>query len=166
MNDLSIKVVQIERPEKFDLNIIVGMSHFIKTIEDVHEAIANVNPKIKFGLAFCEASGPRLIRTTGTDKKLVELAVKNAKAIGVGHSFVLILDETFPVNVMHSLRTVPEIVNIYCATSNPLQVIVGESEQGRGILGVIDGSTPLGVETEKDVKDRKKLLREVLGYKI
>lgn len=165
MNDLSIKVIQIERPDKFDLNIIIGMSHFIKTVEDIHESIANVNPKIKFGLAFCEASGPRLIRTAGTDKKLVELAVKNAKAIGVGHSFVLILDETFPVNIMQSLRTVPEIVNIYCATSNPVQVVVGESKQGKGILGVIDGGAPLGVETEKDIEDRKKLLREILGYK-
>lgn len=165
MENIVISLVQIERPDKFDLNIVIGMSHFIKTVEDIYEAIANVNPRIKFGLAFCEASGPRLIRTTGTDKNLIKLAVKNAEKIGAGHSFVLMLDETFPVNIMHSLRTVPEIVSIFCATSNPLQVIVGESEQGRGILGVIDGGTPLGVETKKDVDDRKKLLREGLGYK-
>ncbi len=165
MEKINLQVVQIERPDKFDLNIIIGMSHFIKTVEDIYEAITNVNPKIKFGLAFCEASGPRLIRTCGTDKKLIDLALKNAQKIGAGHSFILILDETFPVNIMHSLRTVPEIINIFCATSNPLQVIVGESEQGRGILGIIDGGLPLGVETNKDVKERKKLLREVLRYK-
>lgn len=162
---MNIKAIQIERPEKFDLNIIIGMSHFIKTVEDVYEAVTNVNPEIKFGLAFCEASGPRLIRTTGTDKNLIELAVKNAKKIGAGHSFVLILDGTFPINIMQSLRTVPEIVSLFCATANPLQVLVVETEQGRGIVGVIDGGSPLDIETDKDIEERKKLLREVLGYK-
>ena len=165
MAELKLEVVQIERPDDFKVNLILGMSHFIKTVEDIHEAIANVNPSIKFGLAFCEASGDKLIRTTGTDKEMIELAVKNAKKIRAGHCFVLFINGTFPINIMHSLRNVPELVNIYCATANPVQVIVAETSQGRGILGVIDGENKGAVETDKDIKARKELVR-ALGYKV
>lgn len=162
---VSLKLIPVEKPDDFRVNVIIGMSHFIKTVDDLYEAVANVSPATKFGVAFCEASGPKLIRTTGTDKEMIELAVKNARAIGAGHSFVLFLNGTFPVNIMHALRTVPEIVNIFCATSNPVSVVVAENKQGRGILGVIDGGSPLGVEGDKDVAERKQLLRD-LGYKL
>ncbi len=160
---MEIKVVQIEKPEA--VNFVLGQSHFIKTVEDVHEALVNTVPGIKFGLAFCEASGPCLIRLSGTDDAMIELAARNAQAVGAGHSFILFLQEGFfPVNVLNVLKTVPEIAHIFCATSNPTQVLVAETEQGRGILGVVDGELPKGVESQQDVADRKAFLRRI-GYK-
>ena len=160
---METNTVQIEKPEL--VNFILGQSHFIKTVEDIHEALVNAVPGIKFGLAFCEASGPCLIRLTGTDDTMVELANKNALAIGAGHSFILFLAEGyFPVNVLNVIKSVPEVANIFCATSNPTQIIVAQTEQGRGILGVVDGSSPKGVEKKEDVAERKEFLRRI-GYK-
>lgn len=161
---ISLDLIDIKRPEDYKVNVIIGTAHFIKTVEDIYEAICNVNPNIRFGLAFCEASGPRLIRTIGTNQEMIDFALVNAQKIGAGHSFVLFLDQTFPINIMSSLRNVPEILNIFCATSNPLQVIVAQTVQGRGIMGIIDGGSPVGVEEPKDIKDRYDLLRK-LGYK-
>lgn len=162
--EFKTEVIQLERPDDFTVNAIIGMAHFMKTVDDIFEAIVNVNPSIKFGVAFCEASGDRRILFEGTDQEMIDLAVKNAQKIGAGHSFVIFLGGTFPINIMHNLRIVPEITSIYCATSNPLQIIVGETEQGRGILGVIDGGKPTRIETDTDKKERKKILRS-LGYK-
>jgi hypothetical protein len=160
---MELKLVKIENPQ--ELNFILGQSHFIKTVEDIHEALVTAVPNIKFGLAFCEASGHTLVRAGGTEAALVELAKKNALAIGAGHSFILFLGAGFfPINVLHAVKGVPEVVNIFCATANPLQVIVAESEQGRGILGVIDGAKPKGIEDEAGVAWRKDLLRK-FGYK-
>jgi adenosine/AMP kinase len=155
--------VAIEKPE--DLNVVVGQSHFIKTVEDIHEALVGTSPHLRFGLAFCEASGVRLVRRSGNDDDLVELAVSNALRIGAGHVFVLFVRDGFPVNILNQVKSVPEVCNIYCATANPLEVIVAETEQGRGVVGVVDGFTPLGVETDSDVADRKSLLRKI-GYKL
>lgn len=156
--------VTIEKPD--DTNFILGQSHFIKTVEDMHEALIGAIPNIKFGLAFCEASGKCLVRTTGTDAQLIELAAKNAMAIGAGHSFIVFLgDGYYPINVLNSIKNVPEVCRIFCATANPTEVIVAESEQGRGILGVIDGFAPKGVEGEEDVAWRKGFLR-MIGYKL
>ncbi len=160
---MELKIVQIEKPE--DANVIIGMSHFIKTCEDFHEALVESVPAIKFGLAFCEASAKRLIRTQGTDEELTELALKNARAIGAGHSFVLILGNAYPINVLRKLGSVSETVSFFCATANPAQVIVAETEQGRGILGVVDGYSPVGVENKSDVRDRQSFLRKI-GYKL
>ncbi len=160
---MEVTSIKIEKPA--ELNVIIGMSHFIKTVEDVEEALLCTVPGIKFGLAFCEASGPRLIRCAGNEAALVELATKNATAIGAGHSFILFLDKAFPINVLHALRNVMEIVNFFCATANPLEVILAETELGRAILGVVDGESPLGVESEQDAADRKKFLRTI-GYKV
>jgi adenosine/AMP kinase len=160
MELLSIPVV---KPD--DVNFILGQSHFIKTVEDLHEAIAGTSYRFKFGIAFCESSGPRLVRKSGNDPDLVDLAVKNALAIGAGHCFLIFLREGFPVNVLNQVKQVPEVCRIFCATANPVQVLVGVTEKGRGILGVVDGETPLGVETEKEIRDRKELLRK-LGYKL
>jgi adenosine/AMP kinase len=160
---MELKLVPIEKPD--ELNLIFGQSHFIKTVEDIHEALVTTVPGIKFGLAFCESSGPTLIRQTGTDEKLVSLAVKNARAIGAGHTFILFLDGTFPINIMHAIKRVPEICHIICATANPVQVVIAESDQGRGVLGVIDGSSPKGVEDEEDISKRKEFLRTI-GYKL
>jgi len=157
-----LKLVPIENPN--ELNLILGQSHFIKTVEDVHEALVNTVPGIQFGLAFCEASMARLIRHSGTNEELEALAVKNAEAIGAGHAFILFLKDAFPINVMHAIKGVPEVCRIICASANPVQVVVAESEQGRGILGVIDGASPLAVEGEDDIADRKALLRK-FGYK-
>ncbi len=160
---MEIKVVQIEKPEA--VNFVLGQSHFIKTVEDVHEALVNTVPGIKFGLAFCEASGPCLVRLSGTDDAMIDLASRNAQAVGAGHSFILFLQEGFfPVNVLNVLKSVPEIAHVFCATSNSTQVLVAETEQGRGILGVVDGESPKGVEGQQDVADRKALLRRI-GYK-
>lgn len=159
---MEIKLIKIDVPE--GLNVIVAQSHFIKTAEDVYESLTNSVPGIKFGLAFCESSGPRLIRCEGTDDVLKKLATKSASAIGAGHSLVIFLRDSYPVNVLNSLKQVPEICNIYCATANPLQLIVAESEQGRGILGVIDGNSPIGVENDDDVKERREFLRKI-GYR-
>jgi adenosine/AMP kinase len=161
---MEITTVRIERPEA--VSVILGQSHFIKTVEDVHEAMVNSVPGIKFGVAFCEASGDRLVRGSGTDEELVELAARNALAVGAGHSFVLLLgDGVFPINVLNALRAVPEVCTIFCATANPVEAIVVEAEAGRGIAGVIDGAPPLGVEDEEHEAARKDLLRS-FGYKL
>ncbi len=160
---MELKTVSIEKPE--DMNFILGQSHFIKTVEDVHEALVQTVPGIKFGLAFCESSGPRLVRYTGTDEELIELAKKNALNIGAGHSFILFLGNAFPINILPVLRNVSEICRIFCATANPVEVIIAETEQGRGILGVVDGERPLGVEEESDICKRKEFLRNI-GYKL
>ncbi len=155
--------VPIDKPD--DVNVIIGQAHFIKTVEDLHEALANASPHLRFGVAFCESSGPRLVRRTGNDPALMELAVRAAQAIGAGHSFAVFLRDGFPVNVLNALKAVPEVANVFCATANPVAVIVAETDAGRGILGVVDGGTPLGVETEMDVTERKALLRR-FGYKL
>ncbi|MCX7841334.1 MAG: adenosine-specific kinase [Anaerolineae bacterium] len=161
--ELKLEVVAIEKPES--LNFVLGQSHFIKTVEDIHEALVNAVPGIKFGVAFCEASGKRLIRWSGTDAALIELAQRNAERIGAGHSFILFLGEGYyPINVLRALQAVPELVHLFCATANPTQVIVVETPQGRGILGVIDGMSPLGIEGAEDQAWRKSFLRQI-GYK-
>ena len=160
---IELHAVPIEKPE--DMNVILGQSHFIKTVEDVHEALAGAVPQLRFGIAFCEASGPRLVRRSGNEPELVELAGPAALAIGAGHSFIVFLREGFPVNVLNQIKLVPEVCRIYCATANPLTVLVAETENGRGIVGVIDGGSPLGIENEADVAARKVLLRQI-GYKL
>lgn len=161
---MELKIVAVEKPD--EVNIVIGQSHFIKTVEDVHEALVTAVPGIKFGLAFCESSGKRLIRLTGTEPVMIELARNAAQALGAGHSFVLCLGPGFyPINVLPVLRSVPEIVGFYCATANPVQVILAETDAGRGILGVIDGGTPLGVEGDEDIAWRKDFLRKI-GYKL
>jgi len=160
MNLLSIK---IEKPE--ETNFILGQSHFIKTVDDIHEALVSSVPGIKFGLAFCEASGPCLIRSSGTDKAMIELAQKNAAAIAAGHSFILFLGDGFyPINVMNTLKHIPEICEIYCATANPVDVVIADNGKGRAVLGVFDGEKPKGLETDEDVAWRKDFLRKI-GYK-
>ncbi|OYD14859.1 adenosine monophosphate-protein transferase [candidate division WOR-3 bacterium JGI_Cruoil_03_51_56] len=159
---MELKQIKLEKPE--DTNLILGQTHFIKSVEDIYEAMVNAVPGIKFGLAFCEASGPCLIRRTGNDKGLEQLATKNAQALGAGHSFIIIMRNAFPVNVLPRLKMVPEICNIFCASSNPVTVIIAENETGRGILGVIDGEKPKGIEAEKDQENRKAFLRKI-GYK-
>ncbi len=161
--DVNIEKVKIENPDNF--NFILGQSHFIKTVEDIQEALVQTVPDIKYGLAFCEASGPCLIRYTGTDDLLIELAKKNAANIGAGHSFIIFLKNAFPINIMNSLRNVPEICRIFCATANPTQVLIVQTDLGRGIVGVVDGSSPKGFETEEDMAKRKEFLRKI-GYKI
>lgn len=161
---MELKTIKVEKPET--INFILGQSHFIKTVEDIHEALVNAAPGIKFGLAFCEASGKRLVRWSGTDAAMIELAKKNALAIGAGHTFLVFLGEGFyPINVLNAIKAVPEVCRIFCATANPTEVIVVESEQGRGILGVIDGASPLGVEDEEGIAWRKEFLRKI-GYKL
>jgi len=160
---MELKLVQIDKPE--ETNFILGQSHFIKTVEDIHEALVTHVPGIQFGLAFCEASGKRLIRWSGTNDDMIALAQKNAQAIGAGHSFILFLGDGFyPVNVLSTVRAVAEVCTIFCATANPTQVVIAESEQGRGILGVIDGAVPLRIEGEEDIAWRKGFLR-MIGYK-
>ncbi len=156
-------VVDIQKPE--DVNLILGQSHFIKTVEDVHEALVGAVPGIKFGLAFNEASGPALVRWSGTDDELTELARATMLTLGAGHAFLILLRNAFPINVLPAVRAVQEVCHIYCATANPIQVIVAETEQGRGILGVIDGIAAKGIETEADIAERKALLRR-FGYKV
>ncbi|MGH2530039.1 MAG: adenosine-specific kinase [Actinomycetota bacterium] len=160
---MDITTVRFEKPE--ELNFILGQSHFIKTVEDLHEAVVQASPTIKFGITFCESSGPRLVRWSGNDQELIDLAVKNARAIGAGHSFLILLREGFPINVLNAVKMVPEVCRIYCATANPVEVVVGETEQGRAILGVVDGGSPLGVEGEEDIAERKAMLRR-FGYKL
>jgi len=160
---MQLFAVSIEKPEA--TNFILGQSHFIKTVEDLHEAIYGTVPGIRFGLAFCEASGKRLVRRSGTDEALVELATTNAQRIGAGHSFIVFLgDGFFPVNVLNTIKAVPEVCRIFCATANPTEVLIAETDQGRGIVGVVDGFAPVGVETDADVKWRRDLLRTI-GYK-
>lgn len=159
---MELKTIPIEKPE--NTNIILGQSHFIKTIEDIHELLVTTVPGIKFGLAFCESSGPCLVRHSGTDAELEALAVKNALAIGAGHSFIIILGNAYPINVLNGLKQIQEVCSIYCATANPVKVVIAEDETGRGILGVIDGEKPKGVEAETETKERKEFLRRI-GYK-
>ncbi len=159
---MELKVVKMETPE--GCNLILGQSHFIKTVEDVYEAMTTSTPGVKFGLAFCEASGDRLVRVEGNDEGLKGTAAENALRLGCGHSFVVLLRDAFPINVLNQIKIVPEVCTIYAATANLLEVVVAETEQGRGILGVIDGQSPLGVEDEEGVKWRKEILRK-FGYK-
>ena len=160
---MNLSTVKIEKP--ITINFILGQTHFIKSVEDIHEALVSTVPGIKFGLAFCEASGKCLVRWSGTDEEMIELAQKNAMSISAGHSFVIFLaDGFFPINVLNAIKMIPEVCQIFCATANPTEVIVGETEQGRGILGVIDGQKPLGIEIEEDITWRKNFLRQI-GYK-
>lgn len=161
---MELAVVQIDKSEA--VNFILGQSHFIKTVEDLHEALVGTVPGIKFGLAFCESSGPALVRASGTDEALTELAKQNALALSAGHCFIIFLGEGFyPVNVLNAVKTVPEVCRIFCATASPVEVILAETEQGRGILGVVDGVKTKGIETEDDVAQRKAFLR-MIGYKL
>jgi len=161
---MELSVVQIEKPET--VNLILGQSHFIKTVEDLHEVLVGSVPGIKFGLAFCESSGPALVRASGTSDELIELAKRNALALSAGHSFIIFLGEGFyPVNVLNAVKTAPEVCRIFCATANPVEVILAETKQGRGILGVVDGIRTKGIETEEDVEKRKAFLR-MIGYKM
>lgn len=160
---MELTTLRIEKPEA--TNFILGQSHFIKTVEDIHEAVVQTNPNMKFGLGFCESSGPALVRWTGNDNALIELAKKNALALSCGHSFILFMEAGFPVNILNVIKNVPEVCHIYCATANPVEVIVAETPQGRGILGVIDGMKSKGIETEADIKARKEMLRK-FGYKL
>ena len=160
---MDLSTVKIQKPEA--VNFILGQSHFIKTVEDLHEALIGAVPGIEFGLAFCEASGPALVRSSGTSEEMEKLAVENALAISAGHTFIIFLANAFPINVLNALKRVPEVCRIFCATANAVEVIVAETDLGRGILGVIDGVKPLGVETEQDVVERKELLRK-FGYKL
>lgn len=161
---MNLELVQIEKPE--EINFILGQSHFIKTVEDIHEALVTAVPGIRFGLAFCEASNPRLVRWSGNDEAMLQLARKNALAVGAGHCFIIFLAEGFyPVNVLNSVKQVPEVCRVFCATANSTEVVVAVTEHGRGILGVIDGQPPLGVEAEEDIAARKSLLRR-FGYKL
>ena len=159
---MELKTVKMEFPE--DANIIIGQTHFIKTAEDLYEVMVSAVPGAKFGLAFNEASGPCLVRAEGNDLELKALAIKNVKAIGAGHVFVIILKDAFPINVLNAIKNCPEICSIFCATANPLEVIIAQTDLGRGVLGVIDGNSPKGVETDKDVRERKEFLR-MIGYK-
>ncbi|HLF03123.1 MAG TPA: adenosine-specific kinase [Anaerolineales bacterium] len=161
---MELSTVTIQKPEA--INFILGQTHFIKSVEDIHEALINAVPGIKFGLAFCEASGKCLVRWTGTDAAMVELAKRNAQVIGAGHTFIVFLgDGYFPINVLNAIKMVPEVCRIYCATANPTEVIVAQTEQGRGVLGVIDGFSPKGVESDADIQWRKEFLRQI-GYKL
>lgn len=160
---LSLEAVTVDRPQ--EVNVIIGQAHFIKTVEDLHEALAGVSPHLKFGIAFCEASGDRLVRRSGNDDALVTLAVDAASAIGAGHVFVIMLRDGFPINVMNQVKSVPEVCMVYCATANPVEVLVAVTGQGRGVVGVVDGMPPVGVETDADVARRHRLLRDI-GYKL
>lgn len=159
MNTLTVK---IDNPD--ELNLIFGMTHFIKSVEDIHEIMVNTVPGIKFGMAFSEASQERLIRTTGTDPKLIKLAEDNLLKIGCGHTFLIFLGNAFPINVLNAIKNCPEVCRIFCATANPVEVVIAESELGRGVMGVIDGFTPVGIENEENKKVRKEFLRKI-GYK-
>jgi adenosine/AMP kinase len=159
---MELKVVKMETPG--GCNLILGQSHFIKTVEDLYEAMASSTPTVKFGLAFCESSGDRLVRFEGNDEELKEKAAENALRLGCGHSFVILMRKAFPINVLNQIKAVPEVCTIHAATANPLEVIVAETEQGRGVLGVVDGEKPLGVEDEEGVRWRKEILRK-FGYK-
>lgn len=157
------KTVKIEVPK--DCNVILGMAHFIKTVEDLYEALVNAVPNIRFGIGFCESSGPCLVRHEGNDNELRQLAARKALEIACGHSFIVFLKNGYPINVLDKMKTVPEVCTIYAATANPLEIIVAETEQGRGIVGVVDGLKSKGIETEEDAKARKEFLRKI-GYKL
>jgi adenosine/AMP kinase len=160
---VELTTVSIDKPA--DVNFILGQSHFIKTIEDLHEAIVQTVPQMKFGIAFCESSGPALVRRTGNDAELIELAQRNALALGCGHCFIVFMTGGFPINILNTIKAVPEVCAIYCATANPVEVIVVDTGNGRGILGVVDGVKSKGIETESDVEARKQMLRK-FGYKL
>lgn len=160
---MELTTVRLELPA--DTNLILGQSHFIKTVEDLHEVLAASSPHLRFGLAFCESSGPRLVRRSGNDDELVRLATDNAAALGAGHSFLILLRGGFPISVLNAIKVVPEVCRVYCATANPVEVIVATTASGRAILGVVDGQAPLGVEGEADVTERMALLRR-FGYKL
>lgn len=159
---MELKTVRIEKPA--DTNIILGQSHFIKTVEDLYEAMVNSVPSSKFGLAFCESSGPCLVRVEGNDEELKNVASKNAFALAAGHTFIIVMRNAYPVNVLNAVKNVPEVCNIYCATANDVEVVMAETQQGRGIMGVIDGLKSKGIEKENDAKERKEFLRKI-GYK-
>lgn len=161
--EFDTKIVKLEAPK--ECNLILGQSHFIKTVEDLHEAIVNTVPDVKFGLAFCEASGDCLVRKSGNDEALIEAAAQKMFEIGCGHSFLIFIKNAFPINVIQRINTVPEVVNLFCATANPVQVLIAETEHGRGIIGVIDGFKPKRIESKEDEEYRKKLLRQ-FGYKL
>ena len=161
---MNLTTLKIEKPEA--INFILGQTHFIKSVEDMHEALVGAVPGIKFGLAFCEASGKCLVRWSGTDPAMIALAQKNALALGCGHSFIIFLGEGFyPVNVLNTVKMVPEVCRIFCATANPVEVVVAQTEQGRGVVGVVDGASPKGVEGDEDIAWRKGFLRQI-GYKL
>jgi uncharacterized protein len=160
---MDLSLVRIEKPA--DMNFILGQAHFIKTVEDLYEAIVQTNPSMKFGLAFCEASGPSLVRYAGNENVLVELAQKNAMALAAGHAFLIFMEGGFPINILNAIKNVPEVCRIFCATSNPAEVIIVDTEQGRGILGVVDGFKTKRIEGENDIKIRKDFLRTI-GYKL
>ncbi|HEY6273167.1 MAG TPA: adenosine-specific kinase [Terriglobales bacterium] len=159
---MDFHIVRIDKPA--DLNFILGQSHFIKTVEDLYEAIVQTVPGMKFGIAFCESSGPALVRHAGNEPRLISLAQKNALALSTGHAFLIFLEGGFPINILNTIKNVPEVCRIFCATANPVEVIVAETEQGRGILGVIDGVKTKGIETDADIQVRKTFLRKI-GYK-
>lgn len=159
---MELKTVRIDAPK--DTNLILGQTHFIKSAEDIYEAIISTTPNARFGLAFCEASGPCLVRTEGNDEELTRAAAENARKIGCGHSFLVFLRNAYPINLLNALKNVQEVCGIYCATSNPVEVVVAGTEQGRGILGVIDGNSPKDIEGEEEVKERRGFLRKI-GYK-
>ncbi len=160
---MEIKVIKIKKPD--EVNLILGQSHFIKTVEDLHEAMVTSVPGAKFGLAFCESSGPCLVRWSGTDKELTELARANAMELAAGHSFLILMRDFFPINILNTVKGLPEVCRIFCATANPVDVIIAETETGRGILGVVDGMKSKGVEREDDIRARKEFLRKI-GYKL
>ncbi len=160
---MELKLVTIHNPD--NLNLILGHSHFIKTVEDLHEAVVNTVPSARFGLAFCEASEKRLVRWSGTDQECLDLARDNALELAAGHTFILFMKDMYPINVLNTVKNVPEVARIHCATANPLQVVVAQTEQGRGVLGVVDGASSVGLETEEDIVSRKQLLRTI-GYKM
>ena len=160
---MELKIVKIEKPE--EINMILGQSHFIKTVEDIHEVMITSVPGAKFGLAFCESSGACLVRASGTDEELVELAKKNAFALSAGHSFIVLMRDAYPINFLNAIKNVPEVCRIFCATANPVEVVIAETEQGRGILGVIDGLRSKGIEGEEGIAWRKDFLR-MIGYKL
>jgi adenosine/AMP kinase len=160
---MELKTVRIDKPA--DMNFILGQAHFIKTVEDLYEAIVQTVPQMKFGIGFCESSGPALVRFAGNDPQLIELARQNALALSCGHAFIIFMDGGFPINILNTVKNVPEVCQIFCATANPVEVIVAESEQGRGILGVIDGVKTRGIETDADIQFRKQFLRKI-GYKL
>jgi adenosine/AMP kinase len=160
---MDLDVVDIDKPE--GLNVIVGQAHFIKTVDDIHEALVGTSPALRFGIAFCEASGPCLVRRSGNDRALVDLAARNALAVGAGHSFFVFLEDGYPVNVLNQLKQVPEVCGIFCATANPVALVVARTDAGRGIVGVIDGGVPAGIESDDDVAVRRQLLRDI-GYKL
>ncbi len=159
---MELKIVKIEKPD--NINFILGQAHFIKTVEDLYEAIVTTQPYLKFGIAFCESSGPALVRWAGNDEAMIEFAKKNALNLSAGHSFIIFMDNGYPINILNAVKMVPEVCRIFCATANPVEVIIAETEQGRGILGVIDGVKTKGIEGEEDIQKRKEFLRKI-GYK-